>query len=429
MTRTTQAGRARNREFSVRYVGTSDLTRPSRATLPFLVSVETWLFCRWPRLSPGGESRKEASPLPGTPRACQDTDMNHSLDEPAPARLDSLAFTLARYANVRPALSFDPARPDAWRAEARARLRDLIGPFPSDRERVPLNVRLGPERKRPGHVRVPITFATRLEMDACGYLLIPDGLTRPAPGMICLPGHGRGVDEIVGIDDEGRDRDHPDGYQHDFAVQCAQRGYVTLAIEPLGFGARRDPAARAASAGTSSCQPAAGAALLLGETMIGWRVWDTMRGLDLLQSRSDIIDPNRLGLMGISGGGTVSLYTAALDDRVTATMLSGSFCTVRDSIFSISHCIDNYVPGLLKWFETADLAGLIAPRGLFVEAGAADPIFPKPGVETALRQTLAIYEALGAANLLDHAVFDAGHQFDGASAFARLAEWLKPDKI
>jgi dienelactone hydrolase len=348
-------------------------------------------------------------------------------EETAPGRLDSLAFTLARYADSTPALPFDPARPDAWRAEARARLRDLIGPFPPDR--APLDVRLGPERKRPGHVRIPIRFATRPEIDASGYLLIPDGLKRPAPGLICLPGHGRGVDEIVGIDDDGRDRDHPDGYQHDFAVQCARRGHVTLAIEPLGFGARRDPAARASGPGASSCQPAAGAALLLGETMVGWRVWDAMRGLDLLQSRPDIVDPDRLGLMGISGGGTVSLYTAALDDRARATVLSGSFCTVRDSIFSISHCIDNYVPGLLKWFETADLAGLIAPRNLFVEAGASDPIFPKAGVETALRQTRPIFEALDAGDRLDHAFFDAGHQFDGAAAFERLAAWLRPDKI
>jgi hypothetical protein len=65
-----------------------------------------------------------------------------------------------------------------------------------------------------------------------------------------------------------------------------------LALEPLGFGHRRDPAARARGASASSCQPAAGAALLLGETMVGWRVWDALRAVDLMAARPEI-DPGR----------------------------------------------------------------------------------------------------------------------------------------
>jgi dienelactone hydrolase len=343
-----------------------------------------------------------------------------------PDRLDSLAYSLARYRDVSPRLAFrarTAAEAETWAIEARSKLRELIGPLPA--ETVPLQPTWGEPVRRPGHTRRSVLFATRPGLAAFGYLLIPDELDAPAPGFVCIPGHGRGVDEIVGIDERGRDRDHLDGYQHDFAVQCAQKGYVTLALEPIGFGHRRDEAARQRGPGASSCQPAAGAALLLGETMVGWRAWDALRAVDLLAERPEV-DPARIGMMGISGGGTITLYAAALDDRIRAAFLSGSFCTYRDSIFSIQHCIDNYVPGILNWFEMPDLAALIAPRFLFVENGVEDPIFPEAGVKSALRRVEAAYKALGVPDRVASAFFPAGHQFDGTAAFAQLATWLSP---
>lgn len=337
--------------------------------------------------------------------------------------LDSLAYTLRRYQEARPALAFQGSNPGeaaAWAKTARARLAELLGARPAQ---VPLEPAWGEPLKRPGHTRRSVIFATGPGLSAFGYLLVPDGANAPRPAMVCIPGHGRGVDEIVGIDDDGKDRDHLDGYQHDFAVQCAQKGYVTLALEPMGFGHRRDPDARKRGQGASSCQPAAGAALLLGETMAGWRTWDALRAVDLLESRPEV-DPKRIGMMGISGGGTITLYAAALDDRIRACLLSGSFCTFRDSIYAISHCIDNYVPGILRWFEMADVAALIAPRHLFVENGSDDPIFPEAGVRAALKQVESAYGAYGVPDRVDHAFFPAGHQFDGAAAFRKFGAWL-----
>lgn len=300
--------------------------------------------------------------------------------ETSTSRFDSLAFTLARYREVKPRLACDPtARDDAeinaWMFMARAKLRELIGLLPE--ERVELEPVYGELARKDDYGRRALSFATRPDLSACGYLLVPDGAKAGGPAVLCVPGRGRGVDEIVGTDDDGKDRGHLDGHQQDFAVQCARQGYVTLAMEPLGFGRRRDPAAMLQGAGRSSCQSAAGAALMLGETMIGWRTRDAMRALDLLASLPEV-DPNRMAMLGISGGGTVTLYTAAaLDDQVKAAVLSGSFCTFKDSILSLPHCIDNYVPDISTWFEAADLAGLIAPRPLFIENGKADPIFPK----------------------------------------------------
>lgn len=352
------------------------------------------------------------------------------IDDP---KLDSLAYILARYENVRPRLAF-PANGAAreWRSRARARLAELIA-VPTI-GRGALSPLFGEPKMRPGHRRIPVTFSTRPELEAFGYLLVPDKIEKPAPAVLCLPGHGRGVDDLVGIAEDGTDRDHNDGYQHDFAVQCVRRGYVTLALEMIGFGHRRDPAARKAGPSTSSCQTASGAALMLGETMVGWRVWDAMRALDLLAASDGEavplralgveVDPKRLAVMGISGGGTVGLYLAALDRRVKAAVLSCSFCTFKDSIYSISHCIDNFVPGVLRDFEVADIAGLIAPRFLIAENGTDDAIFPEAGVKAALRETQRIYAAQGAEKNIAHTFFNGGHLFHGEAAFARLREWL-----
>ena len=102
--------------------------------------------------------------------------------------------------------------------------------------------------------------------------------------------------------------------------------------------------------------------------MIGWRVYDVMRAIDWIGTRKEL-DAAHVGCMGISGGGTCTLFAAALDSRIRAAMVSGYLNTFRECIMSVSHCIDNYVPGILNWAEQYDVAGLIAPRPLFAESG------------------------------------------------------------
>src|SRR5262249_30688417 len=144
------------------------------------------------------------------------------------------------------------------------------------------------------------------------YLLTPKAGQAPYATMVCVPGHGRGVDDIVGIDNKGQDRTKREDYQYDFALQVVDHGMAALAIEPLGFGCRRDPANKAKGLGTSACQPAAGVALLMGQTMIGWRVYDVMRSIDWIETRKDLA-ADRVGCMGISGGGTCTVFASALE--------------------------------------------------------------------------------------------------------------------
>jgi hypothetical protein len=241
--------------------------------------------------------------------------------------------------------------------------------------------------------------------------------------MICVPGHGRGVDDIVGIDDKGRDRTDKAGYQHDFAIQVVEAGMAAVAIEPLAFGCRRDARTAKRGLGNSACQPTAGAALLLGETMVAWRAYDVVRTIDWIETRAEL-DPARVGLMGISGGGTITEFTAALEPRIKAAMISGYLNTFKSSIVAMSHCIDNYVPGILNWCENYDVASLIAPRPLYVESGTRDPIFPIDASREAFAKVKMVYTALGAPDAARHEVFEGDHLFHGGGGLAFLAKHL-----
>jgi dienelactone hydrolase len=338
-------------------------------------------------------------------------------------QLDSQEFCLSEYESITPSLGFSATDEDSarrWQAEARAKLVDLLGGFP---EPVPLQPEVLETRDLGSYTREKIVFQTRRNLTAIGYLLLPKERAGRIPAIVCITGHGRGCDDIVGIEPDGTQRTEKTGYAKDFAIQAVEKGYAAFALEPLAFGHRRDAAARAGGPNQYSCRPAAGAAMLFGQTMIGWRVWDVMRTLDYLQTRPEVA-ADRVATMGISGGGTVSLFSGAVEERIRASVVSCYFNTFRDSIVSLSHCLDNYVPGLLPYMEMYDVAGLVAPRGLFVESGENDRIFPIAGARAAYERTAPIFRTLGAEDRLGREIFPGGHEFHGVGAFEFLGRVL-----
>jgi dienelactone hydrolase len=343
----------------------------------------------------------------------------------ATRHLDSKEFCLSEYDALRPALSFSAtnvADARGWQRRARARFIERLGGFPSTR--APLNAEVLESRDFGSYTREKLVFDTRTNLGVVGYLLLPKAGKRPLPAVVCVSGHGRGLPDILGLDDEGNPRAERNvGYAKEYALQCVEHGYATLAIEQLAFGIRRDEAARKAGPAVESCRPAACAAVLLGQTMGGWRVWDAMRAIDYLEARPEV-DAKRVATLGASGGGTTSLFTAAVDERVKAAVVSAYFNTFRDSIMSISHCPDNYVPGLLQDMEMYDLSGLVAPRALFVESGRNDRIFPIAGSEKAAGKAREIYAAYGVPQQFGYEIHDGGHEVHLVGAFDFLSRHL-----
>ncbi len=365
----------------------------------------------------------------GLPRleALAEEQFVHTADKTAIAvrNLDSKAFCLSEYDALTPRLTFTATNPAAgaeWQARARTRLTERLGGFPATR--APLNAEVLETIDFDGYTREKIVFDSRHNLSVLGYLLIPKRRAGRLPAVVCFSGHGRGLADILGMADDGRmraERNVP--YAREYALQCVEHGYITFAVEQLAFGSRRDDAARAANINENSCRPAACAALLLGQTMAGWRVWDAMRAIDYLETRAEV-DPLRVATLGASGGGTTSLLTGALDSRVQVAVVSAYFNTFRDSIVSISHCPDNYVPGLLTDMEMYDLAGLIAPRRLFVESGRGDRIFPIAGSQRAAERARAIFGAFDVTDRFGYEVHDGGHEFHGTGAFEFLRSTL-----
>jgi dienelactone hydrolase len=345
------------------------------------------------------------------------------------AKVDAAAFDPVRYGrtlyeSARLELTFRSSnrkQAEAWQKRLRVKFTELLGGFPASR------IDLQPEtlevREFPRYRREKLVFRSNPGAHVLAYLLTPKDAKPPYAAMVCVPGHGRGVDDIVGIDENGQDRTDKDGYQHDFAIQAVEHGMAAVAIEPLCFGCRRDPVTKRKGLKTSSCQPSAGAALVLGQTMIGWRVWDVMRTIDWIETRKEL-DAKRVGCMGISGGGTCTTFSAALEPRIKAAMISGYLNTFRDCIMSVSHCIDNYVPGILHWAEMYDVAGLIAPRPLFVESGEKDNIFPIAASRESFGRVKKVYEVFGAGDLTEQETFDGPHSFWGVKGLPFLARHL-----
>jgi len=365
-------------------------------------------------------ARLEAQPAP-SPYVGPLTGVAKEVED---RHFDPVAYTLDLYAAAPRRLRFGARtrrEAEEWQTALRSKLTELVGGFPAERQ--PLRPITLETRTFPGYTREKIVFDSRPGVSVLAYLLLPTKARRPAPAMICVPGHGRGVDDIVAIDDRGNDRTDKAGYQHDFAIQVVEAGLAALAIEPMGFGCRRDAVNARLGLSRKACDPVAGGALMVGQTMIGWRVWDVMRTLDYMATRAEL-DQSRIGCMGISGGGTVTVFSTALDLRIRVALVSGYLNTFRDSVGSLAHCTDNYVPGILNWAEMHDLAGLIAPRPLFVESGEKDNIFPIRASIESFNEVKKIYGVFEASDRVEQEVFPDEHSFWGKRGIPFLARHL-----
>jgi dienelactone hydrolase len=350
------------------------------------------------------------------------TGVAHGVED---RRFDPVTFARDLYASAPRRLRFQArtrAEAESWQRELHAKLTDLVGGFPA--ERAPLRPATLETKSFPAYRREKVVFDSRPGVSVLAYVLMPLRARTPAPVVVCVPGHGRGVDDIVGIDEHGRDRTDKSGYQHDFAIQVAEAGLAAVAIEPMAFGCRRDSLNAQRGLAQKGCEPVAGGALMLGQTLIGWRVWDVMRTVDFIAARGDL-DPSRVGCMGISGGGTATLFAAALDPRIGVAMVSGYLNTFRDSVGSLAHCVDNYVPGILNWAEMSDIAGLVAPRPLFVESGERDRIFPVHASVESFAAVREIYRVFGAGDRTEQEVFPDEHAFWGKRGIPFVARHLR----
>jgi dienelactone hydrolase len=324
--------------------------------------------------------------------------------------------------NLKPSLSFKGGNVKAWQRKLRAKVRELLG-LDLTTERLPLNVRSLWKREHGLGTIEKIAFASEPYSDVLAYVCLPRGVAPPYPWFICLQGHSTGMHNSLAVALEDETTPIDVAGDRDFALGCLRRGVAALCIEQRSFGERRERVQKAVS--PHGCHDATMQALMLGKTLIGERVFDVDRGIDYLYTRDDV-DRKRIGVMGNSGGGTISLFAAALLPRVMFAMPSCYFCTFRDSIMSIYHCADNYVPRLLQYAEMADVMGLFAPKPVVIVAGRHDEIFPLAGVRKAFRHLKTIYQAAGAADHCHLVIGPEGHRFYADLAWPKMLKEMEP---
>ena len=139
-------------------------------------------------------------------------------------------------------------------------------------------------------------------------------------------------------------------------------------------------------------------ALLAGRTALGERTWDLMRLLDWA-CQLENVDPERILVLGNSGGCVLTALLAACDTRVAVSVINCCFCTFIGATGGVHLCECNTVPGVMEYGDFPDIAGLIAPRPLLVVNGVAD-VHPLPEVAAAVAALEQIYKVSGGAENL-----------------------------
>ncbi len=253
------------------------------------------------------------------------------------------------------------------------------------------------------------------------FLLRPDPAVDTGAGVVLVAGHGRGIDALVATDPA-------DEFHDGLAHKLARAGLTVLCPEMISFGRRRVPPAPGVAPlapGEKTCEIDAARHLMHGRPVMGRRVADARAAVQALRSLPGV-DPQRVGIAGGSGGGAVSLLLAASDPTISAALVAAYFCTFEASFFSIRHCPCNIVPGALPGLEMADIAALIAPRPLIIEAGERDHIFPIAATREAFAQLGPVWEAL-AAHPPELVVTPGGHAFRAERSLEALREHLVGD--
>jgi cephalosporin-C deacetylase-like acetyl esterase len=296
------------------------------------------------------------------------------------------------------------------RPEARRRILYNLGLDPMP-EKTPLNARVTSSFERDGYRVENVVFESMPGLYVTGNLYIPAELKGRAPTVVYVSGHAPG----------------PWGakvyYQH-HGIWFARNGYVALLLDTVEFGEVPGIHHGTHDLGMWYWHS-------LGFTPAGPEVWNAIRAFDYLETRPEV-DAKRVGITGISGGGAITWYTAAVDERFqAAATVCGSWTVGQhaalDAVKQNCDCI-YFVNGFQDDLPT--VGALIAPRPFKILSASRDSAFPQGGYKEAYQLTRRIYDLLGAGDRIAEFEADARHEDIPAfrkEAYEWLNHWLKKD--
>lgn len=325
--------------------------------------------------------------------------------------LQSIAYLKRAASAVSERCMADISTLEDWqrqRPDLRQQVLSMLGldPLP---ERSPLNIRVTGVLEFPAYRVEKIVFESLPGLYVTGNLYLPKGVNGSKPCILYLCGH----------------MPHPHGaktlYQDRYLWYPAN-GFVCLALDPLEYG--EVPGIHHGTHNLNMWHW-----LSLGYTPAGVEVWNAMRAIDWLTTRPEL-DAERIGVTGISGGGVMSWYLSALDERVRAAVPSCSTYTIGSQAADWlvgGQCDCTFYPNIYG-LDFPVIGALIAPRPLLITGGKKDPLFPPAGYHEVYRRVKRIYDLYGPSPDGDYRIrevdADVGHE-DPPLFLQEARHWMR----
>ena len=332
-------------------------------------------------------------------------------------RLNERAFELLderdrEIATIKTAAGWEQRRRYVRRA-----LNELLGPWP---RKTPLNADVRGVLERDRYRVEKLVYESQPGLHVTAALYIPNDTTKPKPGILYIPGHA--------------DNGFRAGHYQNACLNLVHKGFVVLAYDPIGQGERQqeiDPATGAQLVNHRELpfykkHSYVGNQLFLsGVSISRYFIWDAIRGIDYLISRPEV-DGSRIGVTGNSGGGNLSVYTAAIDDRVTVSVPSCYVTSYRRmlEINGVQDAEQNVYHALKRGIEHADWLLARAPNPTLLLTTTHD-FFPIQGARETEAAVRRIYKSMGEPDHFGRAEDDHGHGYTRKNNEASYAFLMK----
>lgn len=297
----------------------------------------------------------------------------------------------------------------AYQQRMRQFFTDALGGFP---ERTPLRPQIVGKADRDGYRIEKIIFESQPRHYVTGILYLPDAKP-PFPGVLVPCGHS----------DNGKAFE---GYQR-ICILLAKNGLAAFCYDPIDQGERMqslDQRGEPIARGTVAHCLAGVGSILLGRSTATYRVWDGMRAIDYLASRPEI-DPHRIGCTGNSGGGTLTSYLMALDDRIACAAPSCYLTSLHRLCETIGpQDAEQNVHGQLAFgMDHAEYVTMRAPRPTLMCTATRD-FFDISGSWDSFRQAKRIYTRQGFPERVEMVEADQQHGFTQPLRVATV-RWMR----
>ncbi|MFB3786533.1 MAG: acetylxylan esterase [bacterium] len=275
-------------------------------------------------------------------------------------------------------------------------------------EKTPLNAQTTGSRNFADYRLEKLIYQSQPGLYVTAVLYLPKSAP-PFPGVLFPCGHS----------DNGK---ASDVYQR-ACVLLAKHGFAVLCYDPFDQGERYqilDGQGKPQFGGTLGHTLVGIGSILLGRNAATYRIWDGIRGIDYLTSRPDI-DPARIGCTGNSGGGTLTSYLMALDERIACAVPSCYLTTLRNQ--EPQDAEQNIHAQAAFGMDHADYLLMRAPKPTLMSTATRD-FFDIHGAWFTFRQAKRMYTRMGFAERVELIETDAEHGFS-VQLREGMVRWMK----